>query len=685
MTVRLSTLRRRGRLLGCDLGDLTASWEPLRGGRLRLRQGSLTAELDVRVEGLLNGEAADLRQSFDAEPTVLPLEEGPGRVGVRSLWSLADADGATCGEAMQDAFVTGDGEVFLSLALRIVTRDTLVVERAGLGIELEGVEETAADEAGLLARGGDGGSLLVTWPGPRGRRHDTLRWQQPHAPFYDRWPPLFDQWSLDPETFGWHRFAGGGGSVGGARAGRASASVSWIAGEAVGAGAQLDLRGLVWIGLGSEERVRALARAHDEPLAPRVEGGSLRCYDELDGAYEIAAAPGDDCRVEFPPDPLERPLRVRVFGLEARGGLETDPGVDFLPLSERGRTDDPLVWIQVPAEGRADEALAVTSARSDRPTRVAVRGREGLHVAYQRRDPRRRLTVHHPADQDRPIATVDLSALHLVDLRLPGRARPAIHDAPLFWMRYLPKAALHLADRLAAAELVEASPELIALVLDSETPDGRVRSRYRIELPYRPDHVELRIRAELEGAADWGMPTFEYGDVFPEAGIEPSRWEYDRLGLVDAERVRVLSTRRPYPGLERRLEFPASIFDAVAAAGGELPGSGPWRVAGPAAAVFGGSERGTIVAVSAPPEPSGLEHVTTLCEHWADVHFDVALPGVAPVSSETSARNGGDAPAPPDNLAAELTVRVFDPAALPFEDAVGYARAAIASMTVQAH
>lgn len=668
---------RAGRRLQADAGELRAAWEPREGGRLVLGGGGVLASFDVRVSGRVGAEPVDLRQSLDVQPTLLPLEEGPERVGVRSLWSLADADGTGFGEAMQDVFVTRHGEVFLALALRVVTRAPLVVERAGMHLELEGFATGSAGEREIVARSGDL-TLLVRQPPQSARRNETLLWQQPHAPFYERWPPLFDQWSLDPATFGWTRFPGAGGSVSAPDAdGRATAQIAWIDRAQVEATPQLDLRGLVWIGLGADDAVRRLADAHERPLEPAVTGGRLRGYEELDGAYEIAVAGGDECDVEFPPDPLARPLRVRVFGLDARAGIDADG--ELLLLSERGRPDDPLVWVDVPPEGRADEALIAATASPREPTRVGLRSRDGLHLAYQRRDPRRRLTVHHPADTGRPIATIDLSALHLVDLRLPGSERAAIHDMPLFWMRYLPKAAAHLADRLTSFEIAESSPDLVALVVESATPDGLVRSRYRLELPFRPDSLEVRLRAELEGAASWGIPTFEFADVFPENGIDPGRWEYDRIAFVGDDGVVEIDTRRPFPSLAGKVSFPAHVLD-VAPVRADLQECAPWTFGRAGSVVFGGSARGTIVATASNPQPELLEHVATLCEHWCDVHFDVAALGQRPEASEASARR--DAPQEqdvPDSIVAELTLRVLDPERVPFDAAVEEARAAPAS------
>jgi len=120
-------------------------------------------------------------------------------------------------------------------------------------------------------RGQGGCGLYGTGEEQNHPGENPCSWQGSCAPFYERWPPLFDQWSLDPETFGWSRFPGGGGSIGRVVGGRATATIAWIDGAVVPASPQLDLRGLVWLGIGREEQVRRAAQAHEEPLAPAVD------------------------------------------------------------------------------------------------------------------------------------------------------------------------------------------------------------------------------------------------------------------------------------------------------------------------------------------------------------------------------------------------------------------------------
>ena len=114
-------------------------------------------------------------------------------------------------------------------------------------------------------------------------------------------------------------------------------------------------------------------------------------------------------------------------------------------------------------------------------------------------------------------------------------------------------------------------------------------------------------------------------------------------------------------------------------AGHALPGCGPWTFAHTSAVVLGGSDRGTIVALSTNGNAERVEHMATFCEHWADVHFDAAAVGARPVASESSARRPtADAAPVPDLLVAELTLRVLDPERAPFDETVSAVRAELA-------
>ena len=656
-----------GRAPSTQVGELTVGLD-VAGGCLRLGRGGASLRFELAARGTGGDGPVTLRQGGDPAPRLLPLEEGDGRLGLRAQATLYDEAGTVHGEALQDAWVTAEGELFLAVALRLVPPGGhLVVHEAGLEVTLDGFDAVEGEGRSALLGRGAAAAALLAWPAGRGRRFDAIRWQATRPPFYERWPTLFDQWSLDPATYGWERQPGSGAVVEALPGGGHVVRLRWIAAD-VDARPQLDARALVWCGLGDPVRLRRLLEAHEEPLEPAVEGGRLRTYDELDGCYEVAAGDGPSCAVTFPPDPLERPLRVRVFGLGDGGGYRAEGAVTALLNSERGRTDDPLVWVRVPPEGAADEAVLRATARRDGPVRLALRRAEGLQAAYQRRDPERRLTVHHPADPARPIASLELAGPRLRDLRLPGADRPALHDLPLFWMRYLPKASAHLANRLVAAELRSSGPDEVVVRLESTVPGGRVRSTYELTFPYRPAHVELRLRAELRGAAAWGLRTFEYADLFCEAGIDAARWDFTRLAFVGEAGTRVMDARDPYPGLEDRLALPASALDAFGAAH-RLPDAGPWAFGGRAAIVLGGSPRGTLVVVAENGTP-GTEHLATLCEHWADVHLDAAVPGQRPEASEQAQRDAGPPPAIPDPLVAELTLTLHHPSALPFADAV---------------
>jgi len=676
---RFCLLRQRQRL-EATAGGVRARWDQGAGGTLQLRAGDTFVAFEAEIGGSAGGHRVVLRQSNDRVPRLLPLEEGSARVGVRALYGLYDEDERLHGDGLQETWITRHGEIFLSFGVRLVPQVGLTLTDALVRCSIRGLSEPLRrDGARLWGRGGDG-SLLLGWPVDRGRCFDTVRWRATRPPFYERWPPFFDQWSLAPESFGWDRRKSGGVSVQG-DASEAEVELGWFRDDEVAASPSLDLRGLGWCGLGEAHRVRQLLDAHERPMAPQVTRGTLRCYDELDGAFEVAADVGGRCELELPADPHERPTRIRVYGLAGSGGYEIEPAGTAQLSSGDARTDDPLVTVPTEADRPADEVLLDLVGRRESPTRIVVRPRRGgLHIAYQRRDPQRRLTVHHTLDPVRAVCTVDLSGVRLRGLRLPGAERPALHDVPLYWMRYLAKASAHSANQLEQVEILEAGPEQVALTLHSTTPNGLVQSRYELTFPYAEDRIELVLRASLTGASAWDLPTFEYADLFPADGITPADWDYRRIAFVGPDSIRVHDPRDPYPVLGAAIALPAPALEAMQAAHAS-PDAGPWSFADRAALVFHGSARGTILAVATNPDGAAVEHIATLCEHWMDVHLDVATAGRRPVSAEAEQASGRAPMASQDELTAELHLQLLDPQ-MSFEDVLLKARSLVTENAV---
>lgn len=673
-------LLRQRRRLEAAAGTVRATWDQAAGGVLELQANGLTASFEVQVGVAEAGRRVLVSQRADSGPRLLPLEEGPGRVGVRTLFSLYDDQDRLHGDALQETWITRHGEVFLAFGLRLVPPDGVTVTDALVRCALGGLTEPARHDAAQLAGRGADGAVLLGWPTGRGRRSDTLLWRSARPPFYERWPPYFDQWSLSAESFGWDRRSSGGATV---EAGAVTElALAWLREEDIAAQPSLDLRGLLWCGFGEEERLLKLLDAHERPQPPLVERGSYRCYDELDGAFEVAADDGA-CELEIPADAQERPVRIRVFGL-AGAAYAIEPAGSAHLTSGDTRTDDPLVAVPFEADAPADEAVVDLITQPDGPIRVVVRPvRAGLQLAYQRRDERRCLTVHHPLDPDCAVCTIDLAGVRLRGLRLPGAERPALHDLPLYWMRYLAKASAHSANVLQEVEVLDGGPEQVSLVLQSTTPDGRVRSRYELTFPYIEDRVEVRLQAQLTGAEAWDLPTFEYADLFPADRIDPARWDYRRVAFVGLDATRIHDPRDPYPFLESQIGLPTGVLEAMTAAHAH-PDAGPWSFDERAALVFHGSDRGTILAIAANPEGAGVEHVATLCEHWMDVHLDIAAAGRRPVSSEAEARSGVAAEAGPDKLTAELRLLLLDPREASFEEALELARELLRETSVLA-
>ena len=497
------------------------------------------------------------RASASSSPSVptVPLVCCPSRRGRRAsesarCFSLYDDQERLHGDALQETWITRHGEVFLAFGLRLVPpREGVTVTDALIHCTLGGLTEPARLDGSRLAGHGADGAALFGWPTGRGRRSDTLLWRSPRPPFYERWPPYFDQWSLAPDSFGWDRRRSGGDSrrslatscLPGCARRRSPHNRRWTCEGCSGAAsARSSVSCSCWMRTnGRSRRV--------------VERGSYRCYDELDGAFEVAAEEGG-CELELPADAQERPVRIRVSGLTA------------------SRLCDRADGIRAPDLGRDTHGR---SARRRSVGRRCAGGRSRLRSgrAARRSSPRgcppgaRRVAARVPATR-RPAAS---------DGPPSARSRPRrLHD------RSCRRTAPRLAPAGVGASRAARSPAVLDAIprqglgplgerarrgggarqrsrtgfrsiLQSTTPDGRVRSRYELEFPYVEGQVEVRLRAELTGAEAWDLPDVRVRrsvsgrpDRSPALGLlgrSPLSGSTRRVSTIRVTRIRSWSRR----------------------------------------------------------------------------------------------------------------------------------------------
>jgi len=598
-----------------------------------------------------------LRQENDPRPKFIFLEEGPERIALRVLYSLYDDLGHYHGDGMQEVWIYRHGDIFLALGVRLVDQAShSVLQDAHIEIEqadrVKSVEVGASEPSILIGEelhtgaffpfgqalpgkyvilDGERGHMALHWASDRGRIYNPVFWVDHKAPFYEKWPSFFDQWSINQmETMGWLNNRTSGLEVRGEEGG-CKLRFCWArkAGQALGP--RHDLRALLAlsIGAGRDELVEVI-RAHQEPISLSVEGGVCRCYDEQDGCYEIRKD-AEEATVVLPASWDERLVRLRFFNLIGEGAIEVEvDGKPYQPqlISYGARTDDPLVPLLVESHGPADEALVVTCLRPDREVKVVLREGEGMNASYQMRDDRRNLVIFgtydrvsplppgegplsvgeviYRASHDRERGTLEFSlrdgkARHIRGI---GKRKPAIEELPLHWLYNCAASPFHYVNILKSFKLLKNGPDEVIFDYMSVNRSERVRSEYIVRVPYRKDVLRLEIKAIFTVLVQWDLPTIEYLDIFPFNTLDPRRWFYEGVIYLspkgDMMDIAIKDDVRSWRG--RRWEFRGTCFFAM------LP-----------------SERGNILMLIRNPKPEGIVSRAVLCCNWIDLHLDFVV------------------------------------------------------------
>ena len=643
------TFKTAGPLWTADVGCVSLKCDARRGGGLSLVSGGLTVDVASVVEldcahtpGSSDfGKTVTLRQAEDAAPDILPVEEGPQRLGLRVLYKLLDAAGHYHGDGLQEAWVYPDGQVFFAFGLRLVDSASHPVLR-GARIEFAcggapltppaGWRGAAAFGAALpekrLLLGAPGGKALgLFWVDDVGIRPFRMDFQTP--PFYHRWPHLVHQWGTHKwETRGWA--ADPTAKVTFTAEGRPPlAGMRWVDGAKLTPAKEHALYGLMGISLnGTMAETQKRARAHQAPLPPKVSGGELRGYDPVDAVYEIMKTDTQETTVEFGADALERTARVRIFKLRGEGSITTEVDgrrVEAQLLSMGRCTDDPLVPVRVMPHGAADEAVVSLALKAGGPTRLTLREAQGMHASYQMRDAWRSVVPWRSGcrEGDMEFSLRDGRGRRL---RKPGAADEAIAEHPFFWLLHCGYSPSHYVNCLRDFDVTQNGPERVEFRYVSDNLGGRIRNETTVTLPNDPCALRMQTRHAFTTLGQWEHGTFEFFDTFPFITNDPRRWYYDRvLYIPEGGPVRRIETRGTLDGNRSMMDFSRRCFFAMLS-----------------------SDRGNIFVLVRNVHPPATRMRAHLCGCWIDLHLDiycdtVPVPPGQTFSVETDLAIHGDA------------------------------------------
>jgi len=271
----------------------------------------------------------------------------------------------------------------------------------------------------------------------------------------------------------------------------------WLHGAKATPSKEQAFYGLMGLSLGAPEAetVRRV-QAHQQPLVPQVTGGELRYYDTVDAVYEVMKGGESEMSVTFPPDPLERTARVRVFKLCGRGAVLAE--ADGRPLTPQllsfGRcTDDPLVPVRAQPHGPADEAVATLRLNANGPSRLLLRETEGMHAAYQMRDAWRGVIPWRSGNREGDFE-FSLRDGRARRLRKPGATAEAVAEHPLFWLLHCGYSPSHYVNHLREFEVTQNGPEAVAFRYAAVNLGERVRSEVLVRLPWDPRALRMETR-----------------------------------------------------------------------------------------------------------------------------------------------------------------------------------------------
>ena len=635
-----------GRFLKTEIGSVQAAFDREAGGALCFGEIGAERRISIGTRVRLDctyskddgnyGQTVLLKQENDHAPRITFLEEGPERVALRVLYDLLDEAGHYHGDGLQEVWMYPEGDLFLTLGLRLVDQTAHTVVRdawfevradSGYSEAIVGTETfsripLSKDDGDqffsfgrelpqkcLILYRGQERFLGVYWKNDVGRRPFQLDYGRP--PFYKKWPHLVDQWSVQPfEEQGWRLDPSAGLSLEQKKE-MTRIGVHWLRGAEREIGPRMDLIGLLALSL--SDNVDDLKRRivhHQNPFRPEVSGGEFRYYEEVDGAYEVIKTDPNGVHIAFPPDAYERTVRLKLFNLKGDGAIKVfRNGVLVQPqlVSYGDRTDDPLVPVMVHPHGSADEAILSFKLQSDGPTEVTLEETEGIHAAYQMRDCLRTIIPWRSGNAGFGDLEFSLADGKARNIRKPGQKSEAVTEHPLYWFFGCAHSPFHYLNQLRGFSIIENGPDVVRFYYESANYGDRARSEYWVSIPYHREIFRMEVKSRFTALKQWDLPTIEFYDLFPFQTIDPSQWYYDYLLFIDGiHPTRKVLTKKPNLKMNV-LDFWGRCFFA-----------------------FMASDRGDILTLVKNPHPEDIPMRASLCGHWIDLHLDI-LPEVLPV------------------------------------------------------
>ena len=642
------------------IGQLRVQFATVEGGAVviglagadgELSQRLLTLGARLRLVCRCDSGAADfdqpvlIRQEHDPRPKLSFLEEGPVRIGMRVTFDLLDELGHYHGGGRQDVWVYPEGDIHVTMALE--TEDlrghgriddcyleftsaneyatALVGERT---ILLDGAEAvlpliTALTEKAVVLAPTDGlPAVAFYWSRNQGVAYpmsDTDHGTLP--PYYaTRWRTGMEQWLLFTKYQGWTLAPSASVTIAGSR-------LCWHWLRDAGAEGNVIHGATLVISLAaSVDELRQRIQSVQAPLTPQIVGGEFRCYTEEDGLYEFGQGDPTRAVITFPPDPLERVVRLRYYR------RKTDPRhhgaviveVDGTPvraqlMSEGELTDDICVPMEMAhRRDSVDDVIVAAPLHRERPTEIRIEKVPGIQAVYEseitgldlqrRAGNHRDVVIWNSRNPLRPAMEFDLfsSALHRITAF--QQCDPAVWEAPMAAFHDSGHARYDYCDAVEAFSIEKNGPDEVRLYAKSYNPNRCAQSELWLSVPYHHPRLRFEATVRMTVLKQWDCSTCELSDIFPFPSRLIETWYYQGILFLEHDRSFMYNIFRP----DRSYRGPGESRDGRLFYG-----------------MFA-SDRGNVLTLfrnhSHPAQPL----VYGVCGHYVDIHIHFR-PTVVPV------------------------------------------------------
>ena len=614
------------------------------GLRERLGPGSLQVEIND------GGKRLVLDQANDPAPRLEIISQGPTHASARASFSLSSADGRPYGTGTLDIIVYADRVHLIPSLFVDGLNPTTKLVRSGLSL---GLPETAGTPE-VLGKAIPAGS--EKWSGPFGEpssafditleqtggRAVKLGWLRNQYPpymylreidgnpetdeLYERWPLWITQRG---SPLGWRLDESSGLEIAFVKGKPSALALLWVRDAAVAVPAEgyAAFNAPLVIVLG---RTKAEARArwddYARPLPPAVESGDLRCYNEIEGVYEVDSH-GRAVSLVFDAskETTGRTPLVRFWNLAGRGAhvFQCDGGpTPFTLMNDGDLVDDPMVFIVKRATGPAREAMVKVDVPSGKKVRLTEDLGPGLQLTYQMHSDLETYEAWSDRCGGSPLFRVHLKELAIYQATLPGARDYAFFKLPLYFMKNGTNPATFIT-QVRDFDVRKNGPDEILLAVRSVTPQLTGLSSYTCRVPNRPEALSFDVTAEfvpLDSGRRW--TSLEYCDLYPFEDVYRRNFQYhevtwlNRDGVFDRVGAGAWSSRFETVEEPGGAGFHARIVPRPGpGAKVPLPGEGQAWLLG------NSTERGNIMFRRGRWEVSaGIKPVFSLCNAWVDIH-----------------------------------------------------------------